>query len=66
MKDLFSYFVSFALFLPVTIILENKSGALGVKSFILRVHLAIRRSSEKIDPQKIADVILLDKWEIRL
>ena len=44
----FSCLVSVALSLPST--LEKKSDALGIKSLILRVHLAIQRSSENIDP----------------
>ena len=36
-----------------------------IKSLILRVHLTIRRSSENIEPQKIVDVMLLDKWGTR-
>ena len=35
---------------PCTIIFENKSDAIGIRSLILfRVHRAIRRSSENID-----------------
>ena len=41
------------LFPPCDTILENNSDALGIKSLILRVYLAIQRSSENIDPIKI-------------
>ena len=46
-------------------IFENKSECLGIKSSVLREHLAIQRSSENIDPEEIVDSILLDKWGIR-
>ena len=58
MKDFFSYLVSVALFPPGATILEKKSDALGIKSLTYRVHLAIGRSSENIEPQKMADDIL--------
>ena len=50
MKDFFSYLVSVALFPPGATILEKKSDALGIKSLTYRVHLAIGRSSENIEP----------------
>ena len=34
-------------------IFENKSECLGIKSSVLREHLAIQRSSENIDPEEI-------------
>ena len=37
----------------------------GIKSYVLRGHLAIQRGSENIDPQEIVDGILLEKWGIR-
>ena len=46
-------------------ILESKSEAQGIKSYVLRGHLAIQRSSENIDPEEIVDGILLDKRPIR-
>ena len=49
-KDVFSSLVSAALFPPFVIILENKLDALGRKSLILRVQLAIQKSSENMDP----------------
>ena len=57
--------ISAALFPPEAIILESKSEAQGIKSYVLRGHLAIQRSSENIDPEEIVDGILLDKWGIR-
>ena len=53
---LFGCLVNVALFPPCVIIFENKSDALSIKLLILRVHLAIQRGSENIDPQKIVDV----------
>ena len=44
---------------------ENKSESVDIKSSALREHLAIPRSSEKIDPEEIVDGILLDKRAIR-
>ena len=38
---------------------------LGIKSSVLREHLAVQRSSENIDPEEIVDGILLDKRAIR-
>ena len=58
-KSFFSCLISVALFPSYAVILENISDALGIKSLILRVHLAMRRSSENIDPQKIVDGMLL-------
>ena len=37
---------------------------IGIKSLILRVHLAMRRSSGKTDPKKTVECILLDIWSI--
>ena len=53
------------LYPPGAIIFENKSESLGIKSSVLREHLAIQRSSENIDPEEIIDGILLDKRGIR-
>ena len=50
MKDIFSCLVSVDLFLPYVIILENKSDAVGIKSLVLRVHCALRKSFENINP----------------
>ena len=46
-------------------IFENKSECLGIKSSVLREHLAIQRSSENMDSEEIVDGILLDKRAIR-
>ena len=44
---------------------EHKSDALGITSLTFRrVHASIERSSENMDPQKIIEGILFDKWEI--
>ena len=64
MKSLFQLSF-FALFPPGAIIFENKSESLGIKPSFLKEHLAIRRSSENIDPEEIVDSILLDKRAIR-
>ena len=64
LEGLLYFLVSVALFPPYAIILENKSEALGRKSIILRMHLAIRKSSENIDPWKNMDGMLLEKWGI--
>ena len=64
MKKILLQLVSAVLFPPQTIILESKSEAQGIKSYVLRGHLAIQRSSENIDPEEIVDGILLDKWVI--
>ena len=50
MNGFFSYLGSVALFPPGAIICENESDALVVKSLIYRVHLAIRGSSENMEP----------------
>ena len=63
MKGIFCCLVS-ALFPPCAIILENESDALDIKWLIIRLHLAIPKSSEKTDPYKFVDSILLDKWGI--
>ena len=44
------FLASAALFPPFAIIPENKSEAVGRKSLFLRLQLAIRKSSENIDP----------------
>ena len=49
-----------ALFPPSGIILESKSEAQGIKSYVLRGHLAIQRRSGNIDPEEILDGVLLD------
>ena len=36
-----------------------------MKSYVVRGHLAIQRSSENVDPEEIVDGILLNKWGIR-
>ena len=55
---------SAALFPPCAIIFENKSESLGITSSVLREHLAIRRSSENIEPEEIVDGILPDiAWQ---
>ena len=36
--------------------------AQGIKSYVLRGHLAIQKSSENIDLEEIVDGILLEKW----
>ena len=64
-KPFFSCLISVVLLPPCVIILENKSDALGIKSLILIVQLISRRSSENIDPYKIVDGILLEKWGIQ-
>ena len=65
MKKILLQLVSAVLFPPQTIILESKSEAQGIKSYVLRGHLAIQRSSENIDLEEIVDGILHDKWGIR-
>ena len=40
-------------------------GSLGMKSSVLREHLATRRSSANTDPEEIVDGILLEKRAIR-
>ena len=65
MKKILLQLVSAVLFPPQTIILESKSEAQGIKSYVLRGHLAIQRSSENIDLEEILDGILLDKWGIQ-
>ena len=64
-KVFFSCLGSAAVFPSCAIIFENKSECLGIKSSVLREHLAIQRCSENIDPEEIVDGILLDKRAIR-
>ena len=66
-KSFFCCLGSAALFPPCAIIFENKLVSLGIKSSVLREHLAIGRRSENIDPEETADGIMLDKraiWSI--
>ena len=57
--------MNFSKFPYCIVILEKKSETLGIKFLVLREPLAIRRSSEIIDPEEIVDGILLGKRGIR-
>ena len=46
-------------------LLKIKSDALGIKSLVLIVHLAVQRSSKNIHTKKIVHGILLEKWRIQ-
>ena len=53
------------LYLHLVLSFLKTNQTLGIKSSVLREHLAIQRSSENIDPEEIVDGILLDKRAIR-
>ena len=53
------------LYLHLALSFLKTNQTLGIKSSVLREHLAIQKSSENIDPEEIVDGILLDKRAIR-
>ena len=55
--NFFSCLVSVALFPLFAIIFENKSDVLGIKSLILRVHLAIFYFDVKIQKWNIVSLV---------